>query len=92
MALSREIPQLMADGVRIICGRPGGLSDKVRRVWPRPSRDGGQHRLVLNVCFNYGGRWDIAQAARACRAREKPITEANLDRPWRWPMCPTRTC
>jgi undecaprenyl diphosphate synthase len=21
-------------------------------------------RLVLNVCFNYGGRWDIAQAAQ----------------------------
>ena len=34
--------------------------------------------LVLNVCFNYGGRWDIAQAAATLAARGEPITEASL--------------
>ena len=37
-------------------------------------------RLVLNVCFNYGGRWDMAQAAAAVAARGEPITEASLNR------------
>ena len=33
---------------------------------------------MLNVCFNYGGRWDITQAAAALAARGEPITEASL--------------
>jgi undecaprenyl diphosphate synthase len=36
-------------------------------------------RLVLNVCFNYGGRWDIARAAARVAARGEALTEANLD-------------
>ena len=35
-------------------------------------------RLVLNVCFNYGGRWDIAQAAARLAAQGQPITEMSL--------------
>jgi undecaprenyl diphosphate synthase len=30
------------------------------------------------VCFNYGGRWDIAQAAARLAARGEAITEAAL--------------
>ena len=37
-------------------------------------------RLILNVCFNYGGRWDIAQAAAKLAAQGEAITEASLDR------------
>jgi undecaprenyl diphosphate synthase len=36
--------------------------------------------MVLNVCFNYGGRWDIAQAAARLVAQGDAITEASLDR------------
>jgi undecaprenyl diphosphate synthase len=36
-------------------------------------------RLVLNVCFNYGGRWDIARAAAQVAARGEALTEASLD-------------
>jgi undecaprenyl diphosphate synthase len=32
------------------------------------------------VCFNYGGRWDIAQAAARLAARGEAITECSLDR------------
>ena len=35
---------------------------------------------MFNVCFNYGGRWDIAQAAAALAARGEAITEQSLDR------------
>ena len=34
---------------------------------------------MLNVCFNYGGRWDIAQAADKLAARGEAITEASLN-------------
>ena len=36
--------------------------------------------LVLNICFNYGGRWDIAQAAQKVVDSGQPITEVALDR------------
>jgi undecaprenyl diphosphate synthase len=65
MALSREVPQLMrTTGSASISSATGGLSDKVR-ARPRAGRSLQRRntRLMLNVCFNYGGRWDIAQAA-----------------------------
>jgi undecaprenyl diphosphate synthase len=39
-------------------------------------------RLTLTVAANYGGRWDILQAAERCRAEnpESPITEERLSR------------
>ncbi|MDD2536663.1 MAG: polyprenyl diphosphate synthase, partial [Macromonas bipunctata] len=37
-------------------------------------------RLVLNICFSYGGRWDVVQAAQALVARGEPITEEGLAR------------
>jgi len=81
-ALAREVPQLHADGVRLhFAGERRGLSDKVRLGLDEAERaTAGNQRLVLNVCFNYGGRWDIAQAAQALAARGEPITEEALDR------------
>ena len=32
------------------------------------------------MCFNYGGRWDIAQAAQKLVSRGEAITEQSLDR------------
>jgi undecaprenyl diphosphate synthase len=34
--------------------------------------------LVLNVCFNYGGRWDIVQAAAKLMAQGTSVTEQAL--------------
>jgi undecaprenyl diphosphate synthase len=34
--------------------------------------------LILNVCFNYGGRWDIVQAAAKLMAQGAPVTEQSL--------------
>ena len=81
-ALTREVPQLCKDGVRLhFVGERTGLSDKVREGLAQAERERAHNsRLVLNVCFNYGGRWDIAQAAAQLAARGEAITEASLDR------------
>ena len=79
-ALAREVPQLSKDGVRLhFVGEKAGLSDKVQSGLQQAELATAHNtRLVLNVCFNYGGRWDIAQAAAALAARGEPITEASL--------------
>ena len=81
-ALSREVPQLQAEGVRIhFVGDRSALSEKVRAgLEQAEALTAGNTRLVFNVCFNYGGRWDIAQAAAQLAARGEPITEASLSR------------
>jgi undecaprenyl diphosphate synthase len=79
-ALAREIPLLQKEGVCIhFVGDRSALSDKVRAGLARAEAlTAGNTRLVFNVCFNYGGRWDIAQAAASLAARGEPITEASL--------------
>ncbi|RYF75973.1 MAG: di-trans,poly-cis-decaprenylcistransferase [Comamonadaceae bacterium] len=81
-ALVREVPRLAADGVRLhFVGERGGLSDKLAEGLVRAELDTAHNtRLVLNVCFNYGGRWDIARAAALVASRGEPLTEANIDR------------
>jgi undecaprenyl diphosphate synthase len=81
-ALAREVPQLKADGVRLyFIGDRTGLSAKVRAGFAQAEEaTAANTRLVLNVCFNYGGRWDIAQAAAKLAARGEAITEASIDR------------
>ena len=81
MALAREVPQLKKDGVRVcFVGERAGLSPKVRDGLAQAEAATAENtRLVLNVCFNYGGRWDIAQAAASLAARGEPITEASLN-------------
>jgi len=80
VALSREVPQLKAEGVRIMfVGNRSSLSDKVRAgLLQAEAATAMNTRLIFNVCFNYGGRWDIAQAAARLAAQGEPITEASL--------------
>lgn len=80
LALTREVPQLCQDGVRIhFVGARAGLSEKVRAgLAQAEAATCANTRLILNVCFNYGGRWDIAQAAAALAARGQAITESSL--------------
>jgi undecaprenyl diphosphate synthase len=81
VVLSREVPHLKAEGVRIhFVGDRSALSEKVRAgLAQAEAATAGNSRLVFNVCFNYGGRWDVAQAAAALAARGEPITEQSLD-------------
>jgi len=81
IALGREVPKLSQDGVRLhFVGERGGLSEKIAAgLLQAEAATAHNTRLILNVCFNYGGRWDIARAAAQLAARGEPLTEANLD-------------
>jgi undecaprenyl diphosphate synthase len=76
------VPKLSADGVRLhFVGERAGLSPKmVKGLVDAELATAHNTRMVLNVCFNYGGRWDIAQAAARLEAQGDAITEASLDR------------
>lgn len=82
MALTREVPHLQANGVRMhFVGNRSQLSSKVQAGLAKAELDTAQNqRLIFNVCFNYGGRWDIAQAAQKLVKSGQPITEMALDR------------
>lgn len=80
MALSREVAQLKANGVQLrFIGERQGLSARVRRgIEEAEAATAENVRLTLNVCFNYGGRWDIVQAAQRVAQRGLVATEENL--------------
>ena len=82
LTLSREVPRLNDNGVRIyFVGDRDRLSVKVQAGLALAERNtAANERLILNICFNYGGRWDIAQAAQKLAVRGEAITELSLDR------------
>ena len=81
-ALGREVPELQKGGVRLrFVGERRGLSERMQQgLLQAEAATAAGAALQLNVCFNYGGRWDVAQAAAALAARGESITEASLDR------------
>ncbi len=81
-ALGREVPKLSADGIQLhFIGERGGLSEKIiASLVQAETATAHNRKLIFNVCFNYGGRWDIARAAAQLAARGEPLTEATLDR------------
>lgn len=65
-ALRKETDELHENGVRMrFVGELTAFSDELQRGMERVEHL-TQHndRLNLNICINYGGRWDIAHAAR----------------------------
>ncbi|MFA9286764.1 MULTISPECIES: polyprenyl diphosphate synthase [unclassified Comamonas] len=80
-ALAKEVPSLARDGIRLFfVGDRASLSAKVQAGLAQAEQATAHNdRMVLNVCFNYGGRWDIAQAAAKLAATGQPITEGALN-------------
>ena len=80
IALAREVPQLKADGVQLrFIGERQGLSARVLKgIEQAEASTASNDRLILNVCFNYGGRWDIVQAAAKLNAQGQAVTEQNF--------------
>lgn len=79
-ALSNYVPEMRDHGVRIhFPGQRSTLASEVQQALQQAEDDTvGNDRLVLNICFNYGGRWDMVQAAQALAARGEAITEQSL--------------
>ena len=80
LALSREVPKMKRDGVRLrFVGSREGLSARVKKgLEEAEAATACNTALSLNVCFNYGGRWDIASAAARLAAEGTSITEVSL--------------
>lgn len=81
-ALANEVPALQKNGVQLhFAGDRQQLSENMRAgLLAAEAATAANAKLILNVCFNYGGRWDIAQAAQKLAASGQPITEMSLDR------------
>ena len=82
LALSREVPRLKAKGVRMhFIGEKAGLSERLQKSFTAASAEtAGGSAMDFNICFNYGGRWDMAQAAAQVAAQGLEITPENIDR------------
>jgi len=79
VAVSKYLMKLSDEGVRIrIVGDREAVADKVREAWDHAeSVTAHNTRITLSVAFNYGGRWDVVQAAR--RAMKDGISADDLD-------------
>ena len=80
IALTREVPNLHEQGVQLHF--PGDWSKLNARVAAGLSdaekTTAANQKLILNVCFNYGGRWDICQAATKVQALGLSVTEQSM--------------
>lgn len=81
-AVTSEVAELKQNGVRLhFVGDRQRLSDTMQAAFSNAEASTASNiGLVLNICFNYGGRWDIAQAAQKVADSGQPITELALDR------------
>lgn len=86
-ALDREVDELDRRGVRLrFIGERAPFAEPLRaRMHAAEARTAGNARLHLNIAASYGGRGDIAAAARALaedvaagRLHPSDITEASL--------------
>ena len=81
-ALQRETVELAAQGVVLhFIGDRSPLHEQMRELMTRAEQAPVDNpRLRLNVALNYGGRWDVAQAARAVQLAGLEMSEQNLAR------------
>jgi undecaprenyl diphosphate synthase len=65
-ALDREVDKLHGNGVRIaFIGELTAFAPELhQRMRAAMTRTAGNTRLALNIAVNYGGRWDVANAAK----------------------------
>lgn len=80
LALTREVPELAREGVRLhFIGERADLSQKVQAGFAQAETATAHNgQLILNICFNYGGRWDMAQAAAKVAAKGQVPTQDNI--------------
>jgi undecaprenyl diphosphate synthase len=83
-ALRREVDKLIELGIRMrVVGDLSAFDVELRRLIAESERrTESNDRLNLTICANYGGRWDIAQAAqRAAQAGgAESVGETSIER------------
>lgn len=80
-ALAKEVSQLAKEGVRLhFVGDREHLSDNIKKGFAEAEQlTSTNTKLIFNICFNYGGRWDMAQAAAKLAAKKLDITPSNIN-------------
>ena len=90
--LRQEAEPLLKAGVRLhVVGDRSVFSEElVQAIEQAEKITRDATAMHLNVCINYGGRWDIAQAAQHVAAEGLELTVENIDRymgmPWAGPV------
>jgi undecaprenyl diphosphate synthase len=88
--LSAEFDFYRSNQIKVVhSGDPAGLPADVRAEIERVQLDTASFdKLTVNLAINYGGRDEIARAARRLAERGEPITEASLSRAMDRPELP----
>jgi undecaprenyl diphosphate synthase len=70
-AMDREVDSLQSNGIRLrFIGDLGSLKPNLQeRIAAAEARTAPGRAMTLHVAISYGGRWDLAQAARRLAAR-----------------------
>lgn len=90
--LRQEAEPLLKAGVRLhVVGDRSVFSEElVQAIEQAEKITRDATAMHLNVCINYGGRWDIAQAAHHVAAEGLELTVENIDHymgmPWAGPV------
>ena len=83
-SLEQEVGKLDANGIRFrVAGALSAFDTRIVELIRRGEELTAKNdRLTLTIAANYGGRWDILQAAECCRREdpEAPMTEERLSR------------
>lgn len=79
-ALQSELLSLTQNGIKLqLLGDRGGLSESIQSaIQSVEMATETNTKMCLNVCFNYGGRWDIAAAAARLAQQGLTVTEESL--------------
>lgn len=86
--LKKEAKKLRDDGVRLrVVGNRNQFSDRLKRLIADAEGITASGKFTLVLCVDYGGRWDIANAAQKIasevqmgRLRPPDINEATVDK------------
>ena len=85
MVLTKEVKKLHRNGVRLkVVGDTSRFSDKLQqKIIKAQDQTKDNTDLTLNIAANYGGRWDITQAARkaaqVCIDNDMPLDTIDED-------------
>ena len=89
MVLTKEVKKLHRNDVKLnVIGDISRFSDKLqKKIYDAEQLTKDNNALNLNICANYGGRWDIVQAARKvaqdCIDNDIPLShidESSMDK------------
>ena len=82
-ALEQEVAKLHANGIRFkVIGDSSVFDPRIRElIAAGEMQTAANTRLTMTIAANYGGRWDVAQAARRYFAANPEATRENAEFP-----------